>query len=194
VSERKLIMISYSHTGRSQLPELDGDAYVEALSDDAAHIARTLKSLPAPNTNQSCNPLQSALLDISSVELGQLVELRFAHQTKQAASGVRKTVGRKQSEKQKTLTEKQVLVRELEAIIKEQAEIGPGTGVERAIRWTGRNPAAQAGGRDGNMDGEVAAVPAAGNSANAVAVATASARTVSHLKLTCIRRSQAESH
>jgi hypothetical protein len=121
------------------------------LSDDAAHIARTLESLPAPNTTQSCNPFQSALLDISSVELSQLVELHFAHQTKQAASGVHKTVSQPQSEKQKVLSEKQILVQELEAIVKEQAEIGPGTGVERAIHWKGRNPAA--GGRDGNMDG-----------------------------------------
>jgi hypothetical protein len=59
----------------------------------------------------------------------------------------------------KSLLKKQVLVRELEAIVKEKEEIGPGTGVERAIRWTGRNPAA--GGRGGNVNGKVAAVPAA---------------------------------
>jgi hypothetical protein len=119
------------------------------------------------------------LLDVSSVELSQLVQLRFAHQTKQAASGVRKAAGRQQSEKQKKLTEKQVLVRQLEAIVKEQEEIGPGTGVERAICWTGRNPAA--GGRGGNMSGEVAAIPAAGNAANAAAAATASAGIVSRM-------------
>jgi hypothetical protein len=140
-------------------------------------IAQLLESLPPPNTNQSSNPFQSTLLDLSSVELGHLVNLRFEHQTKQAASGVRKATSQKLSDKQKKLTEKQILVRELEAIINQQQDIGAGTGVERAVRWTGRNPAP--GGRDGNVDGEAAAIPAAGNSANAAAAAKASAGAVS---------------
>ena len=45
------------------------------------------------------------------------------------------------------------------------------------MHWTGQNPAA--GGRDGNIDGETAAIPAAGNSANAAAAAKASAGVVS---------------
>lgn len=103
------------------------------------------------------------------------------HQTKQAASGVCKTVGPQHSEKQ-------ALVQELEAIVKEQAEIGPGTGVKRAIHWTGRSLAA--GGQDGNVDSEAAVVPAAGNSANVAAAATASAGIVSHLN--CLRCIQAQ--
>ena len=91
---------------------------------------------------------------------------------------MRKAAGRQQSENQKKLTEKQVLVRELEAIVKEQEEIGPGTGVERATRWTGRNPAAGGRGRN-HVNGKVSAVPAAGNAANAAAAATASAGIVS---------------
>jgi hypothetical protein len=127
--------------------------------------------------DQSSNPFQSTLLDVLSVELSQLVQLQFTHQTKQAASRVHKAAGRQQSEKQKKLTEKQVLVQELEAIVKEQEEIGPGTGVERAIHWTGQNPAA--GGQGRNVNGKVSAVPAAGNAGNAVAAATASAGIVS---------------
>jgi hypothetical protein len=68
-----------------------------------------------------------------------------------------KAAGRQQSEKQKKLAEKQVLVRQLEAIVKEQEEIVPGTGLKVEIQPL------EGGG--GNMSSEVA-MPAAGNAAN----------------------------
>ena len=75
-------------------------------------------------------------------------------------------MGREQSEKQKALSERQAVARELDGIVKGQEEIGAGTGVERAVRWTGRHPAPGA---------------TAGNAANAAAVGAASAGAVSLL-------------
>jgi hypothetical protein len=131
--------------GRSNLLELDEESQIEALSDDAVHIAAFLESLPAPNMNadQPSNPFQYVSLDLSSAELSPLIDLRLGHQTKQAYSGICKaTTGHMRSQQQKILTERQSILRELQGIVKEQEEIGAGTGLERAARWTGQNPAA----------------------------------------------------
>jgi len=103
------------------------------------------------------------------------VALRLSHQTKQAFSGIRKSSGHTQSEKQKELSLRQRLIRELDAVAKEQGDIGAGTGVERAVRWTGKHS-----GTEGKIKGgDATDKPIAGNSANAAAVATASAAAVS---------------
>lgn len=135
---------------------------MEALSDDAVYIAETLAaSLPAPNDNRPSNPFQSALLDPSSIDLSELVKLRFAHQTKQAASGVR-TMSRKPTHAQTVLTDRHKMLRALQGVVKQQQEIGVSTGAERALRW-------------GNS---IKTSPTAGNAANAAAVATTSATAV----------------
>jgi hypothetical protein len=63
--------------------------------------------------------------------------------------------------------------------IKECGEKGIGTGVERLLRWTARQPAP--GGRDGQIDGTVAPALAAGNSENAANTAKANANKVRSL-------------
>ena len=92
--------------------------------------------------------------DLSTLSFEKLVSLRSRHQTRQAASGVRKktTSGRDQTHA-KLPTERQLLLRRFQEIIKEQQEQGAGTGAERGLRW-----------RMGNA-------PAAGNAANAAAAA-----------------------
>ncbi|KAG5640515.1 hypothetical protein DXG03_008231 [Asterophora parasitica] len=106
----------------TELPELDDEAMDEAISEDAATIARVLAaSLPAPNANEGpANPFNSASLDPSTIDLSELIKLRRAHQTLQAASGIRTAYRSEHSEKRKALTERQMLLRRFEDVIKEQ--------------------------------------------------------------------------
>ena len=171
------------------LPEFDQTAITEAYSDDASHINSTLTSvgsslanlLPAAIT-QECsnafNPNNSAAVDLT-----ELVRLRFLHQTKQAETGVRMvgkatdTLENPESmfQKKQLLTERQKILREFNNIIKRQEDQGVGTGLERKARW-----------QNGTTHEDVSAVApglAHGNSANAEAVAKATASKVSQLNV-----------
>jgi hypothetical protein len=69
-----------------------------------------------------------------------------------------------QSEKQKNLSLCQCVIRELDAIAKQQEDVGAGMGLEQAVHWTGRSSATV-----GKMqDSDISAKPVAGNLANAV--------------------------
>jgi hypothetical protein len=143
-------------------------------------------SLPPVNIDEhnTC-PFNAA--DPSSIDLTILTSLRFKHQTKQAASGVR--TSKKTHSKdfdsadetaptgKKELTDRQAILKGFYEIIREQGEKGIGTGADQLRRWTERNPAP--GGRLGNIDGAKVQELAAGNSANAAAVADANAKRVS---------------
>ncbi|KAG6819326.1 hypothetical protein H0H93_012927 [Arthromyces matolae] len=164
----------------SILPELSEDSLVEAFSDDAAHILNTcsfdVSSLPPLVIDEPENPFNSA--DPSSIDLSELAQLRFKHQTKQAETGVRTSKIRQTTTLQphvetKELTDRQKLLRTTIDAIKESGEKGVGTGVERLLRWTSRQPAP--GGRDGEIDGAVAPRLATGNAENAAVNAQANA-------------------
>ncbi|KAF9459537.1 hypothetical protein BDZ94DRAFT_1381618 [Collybia nuda] len=145
------------------LPELEGDELVEARSDEASYIARTLASLRAPTSgdNRPSNMFQSVLLDPSSVDLSELVKVRFSHQTAQATSGIR--TSRKGTNPHTASSVRQDMLRVMHNIVKQQGEIGVSTGAERALRWGHTNTA----------------IPTTGNAANAAAAAATSAGTVS---------------
>lgn len=167
------------------LPEYNEEEQVDALSEDAATIAQFLAdSLPAPNSDLDRPTLPYLDLNLSGVDITSLVDLRRAHQTKQAASGIRTTtkVSLAKSTAQSALSERQAVLRGFRDAIKQREEVGAGTGVERSARWRQPTP----GGRDGEVDGEVAAPAAAGNSANAVVSATAAAKRVSFGPFFCV--------
>ena len=162
------------------MPEYDAEDEVDALSEDATTIAQFLAdSLPAAHSDLDKPTLPYLGLNLSGVDIDNLIDLRHAHQTKQAASGTRTTqtqaVTPTNSTAQSALSERQAILRGFRDAIKRREEVGAGTGVERSMRW--RQPAP--GGRDGEVNGEVAEPAAAGNSANAVVAATAAAKRVS---------------
>ena len=140
-------------------------------------------SLPLVDINAS-NKYPFNVADPSSIDLSVLTSLRFAHQTKQAASGVCTSKTDHSEETQtapkKELTHRQAILKGFSNIIREQGEKGASTGADRLRRWTGRNPAP--GGRLSHIDGVESPEPVAGNSANAVAVADATAKQVSTYK------------
>ena len=167
----------------SALPQLDDDEMDEAFSEDAGHIAHTLsqcgtsaKSLPTVNVNEPNNPFDT--LDPSNIDLSHLIQMRFLHQTKQATTGVRTTKTRPPGlpsdglePKAKELTERQKILKGFANIIREQGEKGIESGVGRALRWTQRNSVP-------GQQGETNMIMMAGNSANAAAVADATAKRV----------------
>ena len=113
--------------------------------------------------------------DISAINFDKLVQLRFKHQTKQAATGVRKKTHTERVRapssddestggKRKEETERQSLMRRFHEVIKEQQDRGTGTGVERGLRW--------------------GLTPAAGNAANAAESAAARSTRASQFFIT----------
>ena len=172
------------------MPELDDNEVDEAFSEDAEQISYVLSqcgnaiaaSLPPVDINEP-NKYPFNVADPSSIDLSVLTSLRFAHQTKQATSGVRTSKTRHsedsdtQTASKKELTHRQAILKGFSDIIREQGEKGAGTGADRLRRWTGRDPAP--GGRISWIDGVEAPELVSGNSANAVAVADATAKQVS---------------
>jgi hypothetical protein len=141
---------------RHDLPEPDEDDIATIISDERRHITSSLNACLAPLNapDEPTDVIDMNKSDLSTLSFEKLVSLRSRHQTRQAASGVRKktTSGRDQTHA-KLPTERQLLLRRFQEIIKEQQEQGAGTGAERGLRW-----------RMGNA-------PAAGNAANAAAAA-----------------------
>ncbi|KAF9472308.1 hypothetical protein BDN70DRAFT_818838 [Pholiota conissans] len=171
-----------------RLPEFDDDARTEALSDDASHISTILASignsiamrLPPVNVNDHTNAFELNL--DTAVDLSELVRLRFRHQTKQAATGIR-TMGVPSdstipSASVKPLTERQRILREFSQILKQQEDQGVGTGLERKFRWKSDAYHQPDTLRSNGQDNAQESSPN-GNSANAVAAAKVSATKVS---------------
>ncbi|KAK1226504.1 Methionine--tRNA ligase, mitochondrial [Marasmius sp. AFHP31] len=174
------------HMKIQALPELDEEGVTEALSDDAEYIATMLAdSLPRVNNGSTTpsNPFQRTYTsspDFSSADFSELVKQRQDHETLQAKTGVRKDKGKattkngSDSEEDQSMTPtgkkkrepsiRQKIMREFDEINREQEVVRVGSGVERNLRWTGNG--------GGTSLGPV------GNSANAAAVATATAKTV----------------
>ena len=117
---------------------------------------------------------ETKLFTTSTIDISELVHLRFLHQTKQAETGVRK-VGSGEStanrQAEKPLSERQQIIRKFAEIIKQQDDRGVGTGLERSARWISK------GSEKGTKQSK-AVEKTSGNSANAAAVADATASSV----------------
>jgi hypothetical protein len=118
------------------MPELQEEAMSIALAKSAQHISDSLADClpPISGVNERTNVFDMTTTELCTLNFDQLVDLRFAHQTKQAASGTRKSVkGASKAqivghavEKSGTAseTQRQALLRKLNEVIKEQQERG----------------------------------------------------------------------
>ena len=117
------------------MPELDDEAMTEAYSDDAAYICSLLSKIATAHGGKLANELpplnieqpETNLFTTLTVDVSELVHLRFLHQTKQAETGVRK-VGFDEStanrQAEKPLSERQQIIRKFAEIIRQQDEQG----------------------------------------------------------------------
>ena len=139
-------------------------------------------SLPPVQINEHTNPFD--IEDPSTLNLQELVKLRFAHQTKQGATGVKnysRSARANSSSRHGSVndsdadetgqqganqTERQKLLCRFAEIIKQQGDKGIGTGLERSARW--RNITAR----------EAEPGEPTGNAKNAAATAKAAAMKV----------------
>jgi hypothetical protein len=159
------------------MPEFNNEEMSATLAESSRHISDALADClpPISGVNERTNIFDMTREELSTLNFDQLVDLRFAHQTKQALSGVRRSATgtfkaqtSENSAETSKKTQRQELLRRLNEIIKEQQEKGIGTGAERGLRW--RNPAP--GGRDGAVSGVNHPPATAGNTANAAENAT----------------------
>lgn len=161
----------------------------EAYSDDAAHIRslisdiatahgeRLANALPPLNIERPETTLFTSTTSSSTIDVSELVRLRFLHQTKQAETGVRKvgsgkSTANSRAENLKPLSERQQIIRRFAEIIKQQDDRGVGTGLERSARWISKGSEKGTSKQGGAVD------KTSGNSANAAAVANATASSV----------------
>jgi len=156
---------------RHELPEPADKEISGFFAEDRIRISKNIAAcLPPVNIpDEPTNTFDTNEADISSLSFDKLVRLRFAHQTKQAATGVRTRTRAStapadddtqvEKDTQKRETERQSLLHRFNEVIKQQQERGKGTGAERGLRW--------------------GTTPAAGNAANAADAAAARSTKVS---------------
>lgn len=143
---------------------------IEAYSDDAANITEILTQahhdvlvpLPPIDISDPSNPFNAA--DPSNIDLQELTKLRYNHQTKQAASGVRTSKKPSESFASKQLSLRQQLHQNTVNLIKKQGEVGIGSGIDRFLRWQSTTSGTN---RTTNAGPVAALVPPTGNAANA---------------------------
>lgn len=143
---------------------------------DGTEITRLIAASRAAmlNTGEETRPYDNSSSDLLSLDFDGLVHLRLAHQTKQAASGVRKlailpssgavintsanpatTLSDSEGESEsdnpqsktpspKGLSVRRELTKKFNEIIRQQQDHGVGTGIERAARWSLAGNAANA--------------------------------------------------
>ncbi|KAJ7828434.1 hypothetical protein B0H13DRAFT_1656272 [Mycena leptocephala] len=119
--------------------------------EDANHICQTLAAaLPSGSSDIVSIPHSSLSCDVQ-----ELVNIRRCHQTKQAETGVRTSIG---ASSPANLSECQQFLKRINEIIKLQQDHGIGTGAEHDLRWRKSAP----GGRKGVVDGSLPPLPAGG--------------------------------
>ena len=136
-------------------------------------------SLPRVHTaDEATRPLGQGTLQAEDMNFDIMVDMRRAHQTKQAATGVRT----KKSKPSDGSPRGRIISEFHQALKEAQQNRGVTTGLDRGVRW--REPAP--GGRDGVLDGASAPTLAAGNAANAAVTAADNAKKVSMLPLSVL--------
>ncbi|KAF7335957.1 hypothetical protein MSAN_02309100 [Mycena sanguinolenta] len=136
------------------MPESDPERFAE-IQKDIAHALATqpvafiallqnmadaaTKNNPAP-PGITEKPMLVPLADVSPDDLTPFVAVRRQHQTEEARTGVctYKTSGTYINPKtgvEKPLTDRQLLARQMQAIIRQDQERGTSTGLNRKVRW-----------------------------------------------------------
>jgi hypothetical protein len=126
--------------------------------------------LPPPNVNKTTAVFGSHMPDVACLDMDELVRIRFAHQTKQAVTGVRTNTKVDETtpslSKQKQ-SQKQHVQAHLSWIIRGLEKCGVGSSLGRAVRWQNS--------KDNTSDGSPVLT---GNAANASEVAGTQAKKV----------------
>lgn len=139
-----------------------------------------VKNTPA-SLGVSETPPPVLLADVSPDDLTPFIAVRHQHQTEEARTGVRtyKTSGTYINHKtgvEKPLTDRQLLARQMQAIIRQDQERGSSTGLNRKVRWTEQHEST-----GGGKAGTVTAKLKTGNAANAELAASGRSKEVSLL-------------
>ena len=148
-----------------QLPELDSEAEAEATAEEYMRLSSlTNKRLSLPALLTDKTP-QSPSPSTGNFGFSTLVELRRLHQTRYAAEGVRTRDAAGSNIPEESVRCR--LIRELNALLKQEGNRAVGTGQDRKLRW-------HAPTQEGSVPipAENLPTPAStGNSANAAVVA-----------------------
>lgn len=147
------------------IADIDEEASEEFLAQECLDVADMLSSISLPPVNapdEPTKPLGRGDIDFDSLDFKALVDMRYSHQTKQAANGVRTKQHQESDEDQADTKGKTVrwqLIRQFNEALKEsQDDQAVGTGYERSARWHA---------------GDGKETSSTGNSANAAAAASA---------------------
>ena len=147
-----------------QLPELDSEAEAEATAEEFMRLSSFINrriSLPALVLSEETS--QPSSLNTSNLDFSILVELRRTHQTRYAAEGVRTRDAIEADRPEESVRHK--LMRELNALLRQEGSCAPGTGQDRKLRWL--EPTQR--GTGSTPESQPILVPT-GNSANAAVV------------------------
>lgn len=178
-------MLTSLHSQRLPEDDVDEEAAEELFAEDYRQILAVMphhspKLPPIQASDSASKPFGQGTVDIGALDLSALVKLRYHHQTRHAALAIR-TKGLSEVTNSNTETKqksqvnsaKRDLIRQFQAILKEQQAQGLGTGQECVVRWRAE---------DGTNT-----LPATGNAANAIAVASQAAKKVlSHCFALCL--------
>jgi hypothetical protein len=160
---------------RQFIADVDEEAEEEILAQEYAELQAATHVLPPVRVqDEVAQPLGRGVLTLETLDFKALIDMRRAHQTRQADKGVRTRHSREDQEdkKMKPTLLGSIIHQFHEALKEAQDDQAIGTGYERSARWTtDRVPAP--GARDGEIDGAPAPVLASGNSANAAVTAAA---------------------
>jgi hypothetical protein len=175
------------HLGYSRsLPEPTTEEHQQITEEDYSQIAEFLQTArysaaTLPNLRTLAEPARPSHVSstfFDHLDFSELVTIRRAHETKYAAAGVRTQMHQHdaaQAAEASNTTEtsraslRHKIIRQMNAVLREQQEQGVGTGLERQARWKSSAP----GGRSGE---EASAL--SGNAANAELAAGQRATTV----------------
>lgn len=138
-------------------------AFIALLQGMAASALKDTSTHPS---SVESPPVSHLLIDVSSADLSPFVTLRRQHQTEESRKGVRTYKSSSTYQNHKTgvvreLSDRQILARQMQAIIRQDQERGSSTGLNRKVRWTG-----EASNTHDDIDTNVPK-PATGNAANA---------------------------
>ncbi|KAF7978464.1 hypothetical protein HWV62_672 [Athelia sp. TMB] len=133
-----------------QLPEDDADE--DAVEESFAEECREIMAAVPPRRREELPPIQisdslskpfgQGTVDFETIDLSALVQLRFQHQTRHAAMAVRTPgfgngadLDAETKEKKDANSLKREIIKQLNAILKEQQAQGSATGQDRTARW-----------------------------------------------------------
>ena len=174
------LLLIYSISQALSDDDADEHAIEEMQAEDYAYVINTLppplsaRNIPALRLpDEITKPVGQGILEIDSLNLEPLSEIRLQHQTRVAALAVRTqssqpsnkaAEGEPASQDAQQQSVRRQLIRQFRDILKEAQSRGVGTGIDRNARWRAEDSSEDSG--------------LTGNAANAAVVATQAAKKV----------------